>query len=93
MRPIRLESTGLQARFRAEVVGGRRNNRAVTRCAHLEFTVHLLSSGNSSYDRETLRRVDAGRYPTINGYLTAMKETEREGRYLLDGHLSFRSVT
>ena len=51
-----------------------------------------MSSGNPLEDRELRRRIDARRYPTIDGELTDMHETGRDGRYLVRGDLTFKGV-
>ncbi len=44
-------------------------------------------------DRELKRRIDARRFPTINGDLTSMEATGKEGRYLVRGDVTFKGVT
>ena len=61
--------------------------------AHLELPVERLRSGNPLEDRELRRRIDARRYPTIAGDLTAMEETGEDGRYRVEGDLTFKGVT
>jgi hypothetical protein len=58
----------------------------------LSFPVRQLSSGNPLERRELQRRIEARRYPTIEGVLTAM-ETLDDGSLLMRGDLSFRGVT
>ena len=51
------------------------------------------ASGNVLEDRELQRRIDARRFPTIDGRLTEIRATERDGRYLVRGDVTFRGVT
>lgn len=60
---------------------------------HLELAVEKLRSGNPLEDRELKRRVDARRFPTIEGNLTSMEETDESGVYLVRGDLTFLGVT
>jgi polyisoprenoid-binding protein YceI len=96
LHPINAETAGLEGWFEADVLngrGGRRIDLTVTPRARLGLPVAKLSSGNPLYDREMRRRVDARRFPTITGELTAMKEISNGGRYLVGGDLTFRGVT
>ncbi len=59
----------------------------------LSLRVDRLSSGNRFEDRELHRRVDARRYPTIDGVLTGMKPVGTDGRYKVTGDVAFRGVS
>jgi len=59
----------------------------------LSLRVDRLSSGNRFEDRELHRRVDARRYPTIDGVLTSMKPVGTDGRFTVSGDVAFRGVT
>jgi polyisoprenoid-binding protein YceI len=59
----------------------------------LSLRVDKLSSGNRLEDRELRRRVDARRYPMIDGVLTSMKPVGTDGRYKVSGDVTFRGVT
>jgi hypothetical protein len=59
----------------------------------LSLRVDRLSSGNRFEDRELHRRIDARRYPTIDGVLTSMKPVGTGGRYKVSGDVVFRGVT
>jgi polyisoprenoid-binding protein YceI len=58
----------------------------------VELDVTRLRSGNPLEDRELQRRIDARRYPTIVGELTAM-EPSNETTYRVRGDITFRGVT
>jgi polyisoprenoid-binding protein YceI len=60
---------------------------------HLELPVEKLRSGNPLEDRELKRRIDSRRFPTIEGNLSSMKETEERDVYLVQGELTFKGVT
>jgi polyisoprenoid-binding protein YceI len=93
LHPIHTETTGLEGWLDLEVHDGGRVDVAAAPGAHLELPVAQLSSGNPLEDRELRRRIDARRYPTIAGDLTLMQETGEDGRYLVEGDLTFKGVT
>jgi polyisoprenoid-binding protein YceI len=66
----------------ADQVGGR-----------LELNAELLSSGNQLYDRELRRRIDAKRFPSIDGQITQVQKTDTPDRYLVTGDLTFHGRT
>jgi polyisoprenoid-binding protein YceI len=59
----------------------------------VSFPVAKLSSGNPLERRELQKRIEARRYPTIEGVLTFMEPLDEEGRFRVLGDLSFRGVT
>jgi polyisoprenoid-binding protein YceI len=59
----------------------------------LSLPVNRLSSGNRMEDREMQKRVDARRYPSISGVLTAMERTDSDGSYRVSGDVTFRGVS
>jgi polyisoprenoid-binding protein YceI len=59
----------------------------------LSLRVDRLSSGNRLEDRELHKRIDARRYPTIDGVLTGMKPAGTDGHYTVSGDVAFRGVT
>ncbi len=61
--------------------------------ARVEFAVDGLRSGNSLYDAELLRRIDARRFPTAVLDLVECEATGAGGRYSLTGELTFHGVT
>jgi len=93
LHPIHTETDGLEGWLDLEVHHGGRVDLGVAPSAHLELPVAQLSSGNVFEDRELRRRIDARRYPTIAGDLTVMRATDEDGRYRVEGHLTFRGVT
>jgi hypothetical protein len=59
----------------------------------ISLEVARLSSGNPLEDRELKRRIDARRFPTIEGRLTEMQETGTAGHYRVRGDVTFKGVT
>jgi polyisoprenoid-binding protein YceI len=93
LHPIHSRTAGLGGFVDLEVHGGGRVNLAVAPKGQLSLPVARLSSGNPLEDRELRRRIDARRFPTIDGRLTEMGQAGSDGRYLVRGDVTFRGVT
>ncbi|MGH9116060.1 MAG: YceI family protein, partial [Acidimicrobiales bacterium] len=61
--------------------------------AHIEVDVAGLRSGNSVYDAELLRRIDARRFPSATVDLRGCEASGSGGLYRLSGELTFHGVT
>jgi polyisoprenoid-binding protein YceI len=61
--------------------------------AEVRLAVADLSSGNSAYDTEMRRRLEARRFPSITGRLTGAAETGSPDTYRTEGDLTFHGVT
>ena len=59
----------------------------------LSLRVERLSSGNPFEDRELRRRIDARRFPTVGGRLSAIRDTDHDGHYMVRGEVTFHGVT
>jgi polyisoprenoid-binding protein YceI len=93
VHPIKTRTVGLEGYVDFDLQdGGLVDLRAQPR-GELSLDVVRLSSGNPLEDREMRRRIDARRFPTIQGRLSEMAETEHEGRYRVRGEVTFRGVT
>jgi polyisoprenoid-binding protein YceI len=93
LHPIHTRTDGLDGSLEMEVLGSDRVNLQSSSKATLSFPVDRLKSGNAFEDRELKRRIDARRYPTIDGELGELREAGQPGRYLASGDLTFRGVT
>jgi polyisoprenoid-binding protein YceI len=93
LHPIHSSARGLDGFLEIEVLGGGRVNLQSPATAKLSFPVDALSSGNALEDRELKRRIDARRFPSIDGVLDELRESGRDGRYVARGDLTFRGVT
>jgi hypothetical protein len=60
--------------------------------AHLEVEVSALRSGNSLYDAELFRRIDARRYPRVAVDLRDCTEIGSVNRYRLAGEITFHGL-
>jgi polyisoprenoid-binding protein YceI len=60
---------------------------------NLSLSVDHLRSGNRMEDRELQRRIDARRYPTIEGVLDKIVSDNESGHYVVSGDIVFRGVS
>jgi polyisoprenoid-binding protein YceI len=93
LHPIHSSAQGLDGFLEVDVLGGGRVNLHSPASAKLSFPVDALSSGNALEDRELKRRIDARRFPSIDGVLDELRESGKDDRYLARGDLTFRGVT
>ena len=90
--PITFGAIGVSGVIEVAVVG-RRVCSDPFPAAHLEIAVDQLRSGNSLYDAELLRRIDARRHPTVSLDLRACTALGSTGRYQLLGEVTFHGVS
>ena len=88
--PIQWEAPGAQGWVEAVVHDGVIDT-SVTPKAQLELSVRNLRSGNTLYDAELMRRIDARRYPVTTVELVEASRSDR--RYQLVGNVTFHGVT
>jgi len=93
LHPINTRTDGLEGMLDLDVRDGARVNLDAQPKAKLSLPVGRLKSGNALEDRELQRRIDARRYPTINGELDELRDAGADGRYVARGELTFRGVT
>src|SRR5580658_8152344 len=60
---------------------------------HLTLAVDRLKSGNRMEDRELQKRIDAQRYPRIEGELGRVSANGSADSYQVDGDITFRGVS
>lgn len=101
LHPIHGEASGLSGTLDLGVAAGRLD---VTRpwVASVSLPVAALRSANPLQDRELARRIDARRYPTIDGVVTAVEYLgdagdpagggTTEARWRVTGDVTFRGV-
>ena len=90
--PITFGAIGVTG-FIEAAVAGRRVCLSPQPMAHLEIGVENLRSGNSLYDAELLRRIDARRHRTVSLDLRACTALGSNGRYQLVGDVTFHGVS
>jgi polyisoprenoid-binding protein YceI len=93
VHPIHSTSDGLEGWVELSPDGTGGLDPAVTPAGSLRLPVSRLSSGNRLEDRELHKRIDARRFPTIDGVLTAMAPDGPAGAFRVSGDLTFRGVT
>ena len=59
----------------------------------LSLAVDRLSSGNRMEDRELQKRIDARRFPKIEGQLDKIEPSDADGSYRVSGDVTFRGVS
>jgi poly-beta-hydroxybutyrate-responsive repressor len=90
--PITFGAIGVTGSIEA-TVAGRRACPSPPPVAHLEIEVDQLRSGNSLYDAELLRRIDARRHPVISLDLRGCTALRTAGRFQLRGEVTFHGVS
>jgi polyisoprenoid-binding protein YceI len=93
VHPIHSETDGLEGWLELEIRSGGGLDVTAAPRARLSLAVAKLRSGNPLEDRELLRRIDAKKFPMIEGSLTAMTETGEDGHWVARGDVTFRGVT
>jgi hypothetical protein len=92
VHPIHSTTDGLEGFVDLETQVGDGVDLSVEPAGKLSLRVDRLSSGNWLEDRELQRRIDARRFPTIDGVLTHVERAGEESRYRVTGDLAFRGV-
>ena len=92
LHPIRIETTGLEGWFEAEVRGDQLDP-AVKPDAHVEIAVSLFRTGNRLSDSEIERTVEARKYPRIIGTVHSFEPVGADNRYMIASELRFHGVT
>jgi polyisoprenoid-binding protein YceI len=90
--PLSFGCVGVSGSLHAAVVDGALCT-DLAPSGRLEVDVSGLSSGNSLYDAELLRRIDARRFPTATVLLQGCAPCGPGTRYRLEGELTFHGVT
>lgn len=72
LHPINSETRGITGWFEASTAADGTLDLGQPVSGELALDVARLTSGNQLYDRELRRRIDAQRYPTINGIVTGV---------------------
>lgn len=92
LHPIHSSTAGLEGFIELEVDGDGEVDPSTPPNGKLSLPVTRLKSGNKLEDRELLKRVEATRFPTIDGVLTSMTRVDGTGRYRVSGDIAFRGV-
>lgn len=92
IHPIRSKTSGLEGFVDLEMTPDGAVDLSSQPAGRLSLAVTRLSSGNPIEDREMQRRVDAGKYPSIEGVLDQLTPSGNDGSYRVGGDVTFRGV-
>ena len=93
VHPINSTTDGLEGYVDLEVDGDGVDLSSAAPAGALSFQVTRLTSGNRLEDRELHKRIDARRFPTIDGVLTEIRRVDGQASYRVSGELTFRGVS
>jgi polyisoprenoid-binding protein YceI len=88
VHPILMQTTGFEGYFEAEVEGGAVRLATPT---HIQLPVALLKSNNAMVDGELQKRLEARKFPYIEGDLKQVDSSE-PNKSVLTGELSLHGV-
>jgi polyisoprenoid-binding protein YceI len=93
VHPIHSATSGLEGFVELELEPSGTVDLANAPVGRLSLDVERLKSGNRLEDREMQKRIDAKRYPRIEGVLDAMTGNGSDGSYRVSGDITFRGVS
>lgn len=93
LHPIHSGTDGLEGYIEIDFAPDGAVDLAAQPSGKLSLPVSRLSSGNRIEDRELHKRIDARRYPTIEGVLDKMERSGADGSYDVSGQITFRGVS
>lgn len=93
VHPIHSQTDGLEGHLELDTASDGAPVFATPPIGKLSLPVKRLRAGNPLEQRELHRRIDARRYPTIDGTVTGAKRVKKTGRFVVTGDLTFRGVT
>jgi polyisoprenoid-binding protein YceI len=93
VHPIHSSTDGLEGYVELEMTPDGAIDFGTKPAGKLSLAVSRLSTGNRLEDRELQKRVDARRYPTIDGVLDQVERSGADGRYKVAGDITFRGVS
>ncbi len=93
VHPIHSSTDGLEGHIDLQLSADGNVEPGTEATGKLSLSVDRLSSGNRLEDRELQRRIDARRFPTIDGVLGKIEKSDDNGSYRVSGDISFRGVS
>ena len=93
LHPINTETRGITGWFETATHDDGSLNLDLPVAGELELAVERLTSGNQLYDHELRRRIDARRFPTIAGRVSAIAAGGPHPHYVVTGDISFHGKT
>jgi polyisoprenoid-binding protein YceI len=93
LHPINTETRGITGWFETSARDDGSLDLEEPISGELQLAVEKLTSGNQLYDHELRRRMDARRYPTIEGRVTRIAADGSHPRYSVGGDIAFHGKT
>jgi polyisoprenoid-binding protein YceI len=93
LHPINTETRGITGWFEASGRNDGSLDLDLPIAGELQVAVERLTSGNQLYDHELRRRIDARRYPMIEGRVTKISADGPHPRYSVAGDIVFHGKT
>ncbi len=92
VHPIHSDTDGLEGYLELDLDPEGRVDLTKDPEGKVSFRVSRLSSGKRMEDREMQKRIESGRYPTIDGVLERMELLTDDGMYQVTGDVTFKGV-
>jgi polyisoprenoid-binding protein YceI len=92
VHPVHSSTDGIEGFVEMEMAPDGGVDLTASPSGQLSLSVDRLSSGNRLEDREMQKRIDAKRFPTIDGSLNKMERSGDDGSYTVRGEITFRGV-
>jgi polyisoprenoid-binding protein YceI len=93
VHPIHSSTSGLEGYVELDLAPSGTVDPAGTPAGSLSLAVDRLKSGNRMEDRELQKRIDARKFPRIEGHLEQIAPNGSEASYRVSGEVTFRGVS
>lgn len=93
VHPIHSSTDGLEGYVDLELTADGAIDLTSPVAGTVRLAVTRLTSGKRMEDRELHRRLDARRYPTIQGVVSSVEDAGGDARYRVKGEITFRGST
>ncbi len=93
VHPIHSSTSGLEGYVELDLGPSGTVDPAGTPAGSLSLAVDRLKSGNRMEDRELQKRIDARKFPRIEGHLDQIAPNGSEASYRVSGEVTFRGVS
>jgi polyisoprenoid-binding protein YceI len=93
VHPIHSDTDGVEGYVELDLGPEGEVNLSPAPAGRISLSVDRLSSGNRLEDREMQKRIEARRYPTIEGVLGQVARNGSATNYRVSGEITFRGVT
>ena len=93
LHPIHSSTSGLEGYVELDLAPSGIVDLAGTPAGRLSLPVNRLKSGNRMEDRELQKRIDARKFPRIEGQLEQIAPDGSDASYRVSGEVTFRGVS